>query len=110
MKLVYNNKTGEIHSLIPIDQSPRKYNGIIDDDISVLLLDNYPSDNIRFYKVINGGLVRRTDSEINDMIKYRRVLTDTERINILLKPSKEDIRKAESTLEILSTLQEVGLV
>lgn len=108
--IVYNNKTGDIKSVIPDDQKPRNYKNIAPEDISTLKLKDCIVDNMKYYKIINGELVRRSEQEIEEIKIYRRVLTEEERLNIILKPTQQEIQKAESTLEILSTLQEVGLI
>lgn len=109
--IVYNNKTKEILAIIPDDQKPSKYPNTKEEDISILIGKDLPSQvNMKHYYIENDEVLKRPTEEIDEINKYRRLLTEEERLNIKLKPSKEEINKAENTLEILTTLQEVGLL
>ncbi len=62
------------------------------------------------YMVIGKELIKRSEQEIKELRRYGKILTEEERVNVLLSPSSKEIAKAENTIEILSTLQEVGLI
>lgn len=110
MQVVYNNKTGEILAFISDIQKPRDYKNIPQEYISILNTERHLEGNIKYYKVQNNEILKRSDEEIEEIKRYRRVLTEEERLNILLSPSHEEINKAENTIEILATLQEVGII
>lgn len=74
--------------------------------ISGIYADNVPFPTT-LYKVIDGAIVRRTDQEINEIYKYKKILTEEERQLEKLKPSPEEISKAKNTIEILNLIQEV---
>ena len=65
----------------------------------------------RNYKIVEKELIELTDTERLEIRGYNRILTEKERIeNSMLnelKPSYDEIQKAENTIEILSLLQEV---
>ena len=109
--IVYNKKTKEIKAIIPNDQKPRNYKNIPDEDIGVFDDSNMeiPRDNLKFYVLDdnNGKLIRRPKNEIEEIQRYGRVLTEEERILNKLKPSPEEVKKAENTIEILTLIQEV---
>ena len=62
---------------------------------------------LKNYKVENKTLVTRSDLEIEELYMYNRTLTEEERLLNKLKPSHEEVRKAENTIEILTLIQEV---
>lgn len=109
--IVYNKINGQIKSVIPDDQRPRVYKDIPPENIGTLVLESYPTDNIKYYYVVeNSKLERYTEQEIKEIDLYGRILTEEERLNIILQPSPEEITKAKNTIEILLILQEVGAV
>lgn len=101
-------------SSIPDDQLPRTYHDIPDEDIGTFYpVDiEFPDDELRFYLLddANGIFIRKPEQDIEEIKRYGRKLTDDERLNLLLRPPKSEVQKAESTIELLSTLQEVGLI
>lgn len=116
MKILYNIHTGYIYTVlennVDIHRRYRDYPSDIMDNLMELPcnIDGISLGNIVKYKVVNGEIVDRPLNEIRELKKYGKVLTDEERLNILLQPSSEEISKAESTLEMLIMLQEVGLI
>ena len=81
----------------PIEQKKRI--GFIFDERDIL--------EHKTYKVINNKLVKISDLEIQEIRKYGKILTVEERQLQKLKPSPEEVRKAENTIEILTLIQEV---
>ncbi len=71
-----------------------------------LTIDKVPN-RIADYYVKNGELVKYSEQEIEEKRQYGRILTDEERQLNKLKPSYEEVKKAENTIEILTLLQEV---
>ena len=71
------------------------------------LKSNVEISQLSNYRVVNNKLVKMTDLEIQEMRKYGKILTIEERQLQKLKPSPEEVRKAEQTIEILSLIQEV---
>lgn len=112
--IIYNKINGEIIAGIPDNQVPRKFDNIPENDIGKLFVEEYPDDDIFNYYIKDNQLVRYSELELSEIRRYGKLLTDAEReeikLNLLLQPTGEEIAKAESTLEILSTLQEVGLI
>ncbi len=73
---------------------------------SGIYVNNIPIPMIN-YKVIDERIVERPSVEITELKQYGKILTDEERLLNKLKPSIEEIRKAEQTIEILTLIQEV---
>lgn len=67
------------------------------------------TENYKDYKIIDSQLVKMTNEEIFEIQQYGRFLTEEERQLQKLKPSPDEVQKAENTIEILSLLQEVGI-
>lgn len=113
MNIIYNKYTGTIEGGIQDDQNYKVYYSQFpqefQDSIESIKIDNPPND-LKNYKVINRQIIRRSEEEIRELDTYGKILTEEERLNILLQPTGEEINKAENTLEILTTLEEVGLI
>lgn len=109
-KVVYFKDTGLVDRLIGIDQEidvyfyhfPQEYK----ENLDYIIVENPPRD-IENYKVIDGELVRLSKQEIKELRLYGKILTEEERQLQKLKPSPEEVRKAEQTIEILTLIQEV---
>lgn len=116
MKILYNINTGYIYAVVEntVDVSRRykNYPAEIMDNLMELPcpFESVPRSNVIKYKVVKGEVVDRPKHEIQELKRYGRLLSEEERLNILLQPTGEEVNKAELTLEILSTLQEVGLI
>lgn len=108
--LVYNKETGEICNWISDDQDPKIFYRHRSKDflknLATLDVEDPPIDLYR-YRVIDNQLIRKSDEEINEIQIYGRVLTSEERILEQIKPSFDEVKKAEMTVEVLSLLQEV---
>ena len=108
--IVYNIDTGEIIGEIPDDVDPyvvyRKHQVAINNKIGTLIAPKRIR-KISNYRVIDGKLVRYTEQELEEKRQYGRILTEEERLLEGLKPSPEEVRKAEQTIEILTLIQEV---
>lgn len=113
MQIVYDKKSGNIIRTLPIDQDILTnfyyYPSEIKDNLSSIVSYNIPKD-LRNYYIKDKKLMRKTEEEITEIKHFGRVLTEEERVNEMLMPSREEIQKAENTIEILSILQEVGVV
>lgn len=72
-----------------------------------ILKTNENIANYKEYKIIDNEFVRMSDLEIEEVRWYKRILTEEERQLEKLKPSQEEIQKAEQTIEILTLIQEV---
>lgn len=108
--IVYNLKTGKIIAEIPDDNNPyfvlKNHNDVKNNNIGTLMTPK-PIRKISEYLVKDGKLKRLTEHEIEEQRQYGRILTDDERLLETLKPSTEEIKNAEKTIEILSLLSEV---
>lgn len=108
--IVYDKFTGLIINRLSKDQEVEIFYKDYPDDfnnkLGTLTLDS-PLDNIKNYKVENGKLIKISSEETLEIMKYNRTLTEDERQLQKLKPSHEEVRKAEQTIEILTLIQEV---
>lgn len=93
MKVVYNNKTNNILSIMSDNQKPRDYKNIPLEDVSVLLADWSPNDSIQYYKIEDGRVVRRSQIEIEEVRKYGKILLPEERIKLMKSDTVELSKK-----------------
>lgn len=108
--ITYDSRDGRIIHKIPDDQDidvfyyhyPQEFK----DNLRCISLEQYPND-LHLYRVLNNELVRYTDEELREISIYNRILSEEERLLEKLKPSMDEVRKAEQTIEILSLIQEV---
>ena len=109
--IVYDNRTGEILCLLErmqkVDFYFRYYPETFKNNLATMKINEVPEDIIYNYKIINNELVKMTDLEKSEIRKYGKILTEEERQLQKLKPSPEEVKKAEQTIEILTLLQEV---
>lgn len=101
--IVYEVETGITLADVPCNVDYSRYS---DKELDVIEIENIPS-NWRKCKVVNNELVKMKQFEILELRTYGRFLTEDERQLQKLKPSSEEIKKAENTIEILTLLQEV---
>lgn len=59
------------------------------------------------FKIVDEKVVKRDIDEIDEIRLYKKLLTSEERLLNLLKPTHEEVQKAEETLKLLKLLQEV---
>lgn len=108
--LVYNKVDGTIVAKIPKDQSIKvcfyHYPDSFKDNLVGLSVSKVPPD-LENYKVVNNQIVRRTTQEIEELYKYGKVLTNDEQLLESIKPTSDEIRKAETIVEVLSILEGV---
>lgn len=110
MLVVFKKDTGEIIEAIPDDQDVEVYYKLYPEEFRNNLgyiHVNVPPKILDNYKVMNNELVERHMQELYELKKYKRVLTEEERILEKMKPSKEEIIEASQTIKILNLLQEV---
>lgn len=109
MKMVYDDE-GTIIAILEDWQNPEVYFYHYDEEfksnLNSLVVDDIPND-LHNYKIINDVLIRLTEQEIREMQSYNKILTEEERQLNKLKPSYEEIKKAEQTIEILTLIKEV---
>lgn len=74
--------------------------------LSSIYIDDIPED-YKNYRVINNELVKMTEQETQELKQYGRILTEEERQLQKLKPTQDEVAKAENTIEILTLIQEV---
>lgn len=108
--IIYNKKTGDIIADVPKEQNLQlfvsNYSEEIQNNVASLEISNVPYD-LENYRIIDGKLTRLSNKEIEEKRLYGKILSEEERLLEKLKPSLEEIRKAEQTIEILTLLQEV---
>lgn len=112
MNIIYNKNSGFIVSVIANDQDYKIYYrnmGVeFTNELACLNKEIIPSDLYNYY-VVDSSLVKYKELEMLEKETYRKILTDDERLLNKLKPTNDEIRKAESTIETLSLIQEVIL-
>lgn len=110
MKIVYLKATGEIEAVLEDWQNkevyfthyPEEFKNSLDE----IQLEELP-DDLENYMVKNKELVKLSDEEIAETRQFGKILTEEERLLNKLKPSYEEIKKAEQTIEILTLIKEV---
>ncbi|NLY09853.1 MAG: hypothetical protein GXZ11_08240 [Tissierellia bacterium] len=109
-KIIYDKTTGIIVTQIPFHQSYtvffQEYPKDFVDSLLEIVIEDYLVD-FQNYIVRNGMLVKLTDLERQELFQFKRILTNEERLLNELKPSPEEVKKAEQTIEILTLIQEV---
>lgn len=109
--IIYNKYNGDIYQILPKGQDKEiffhHYSEEFKESMSEIDLELPLDFNTKNYKIVDNKLVKRSNIEIEEIETYRKILTEEERILEKLKPSVEEVRKAEQTIEILSILQEV---
>lgn len=111
--IVYDKNTGDVIRSMPDDQDiltfffhyPQEFK----DNLASIMIENVPRD-LKNYRVINAELIQKSNEEILEIKKYGKILTEEERLNIQLMPSQQEVQKAQTTMEILSLLQEVNAI
>lgn len=110
MKVIFNKYTGEIYRGVSKDQNIRTLYVFYDDEfvnqLEEVICGNIPTDLCNYY-MENYQLKRYSDEEISEKQKYGRILSEDDRILETMKPSLEEINKAEDTIRLLLLLQEV---
>ena len=110
MQIVYNKNDGMIMSVLEdwqnISVYYHHYPEEFKDNLDSITIDEVPQ-NLVEYKVVDKKLTLISKEELQDMQIYGRILTEEERQLEKLKPSQEEIQKAEQTIEILTLIQEV---
>lgn len=110
MNIIYYKENGIILMAISKCQDYRKYfeewGSEFVDSLDYIYVDE-PPKQLKYYYIKDGNLVEMTEEEKNDIDRYGKILTDEERLLNKLKPTIEEIQKAEQTIEILTLIQEV---
>lgn len=116
MKVAYNILTGEILAAMPKEQKLIYFFSAFDEEYMKTVSEiDLPKEisiiEVDSFIVKNKSFQRMSNQEKQEMMQYKRLLTDTERKeNQLLDNlmySEKEIWKAENTIEILSLLQGV---
>lgn len=107
---LYDTNTKIVMSRVTENIDIDKYMDFLDGAIKnnteyILLNENIP--NYRNCKIIGEKLVEMSSREIQELQQHGKILTEVERMIVSLKPSHEEVTKAENTIEILTLLQEV---
>lgn len=106
INIIYEKITGNIVLISDILKDPlgdRSMSSEIYDYITISKSDL----DIKHKKIIDGVIIDVNEIEKQDINKYGRILTNDERLLYSLKPSREEVLKAENTIEILEILSEV---
>ena len=112
LNLIYNIESNLIECVLPDDQDYKIYfqsypQNIIDNLRVLQITKNELPSNINTIKVINNNLVEMSTLEIQEIKIYGKILSEKERLLNKLKPSHEEVKKAEQIIEILTLIQEV---
>lgn len=108
--ILYRKDDNSIFGQIPDDQNIETFLHYLPEDFisNIGVVHDYLNPKELYnYKVIDGNLVKMSNLEISEISEFGKVLTEEERLLNALKPSYEDVKNAEQTIEILSLLQEV---
>lgn len=105
--IIYDTETGFPIYLIPDDINPEDFLYLKNNKDKLSWIENKVGEDWSKFKIINNEFVKIQDYEFNDLYQYGKILTDEERLLEQLKPTQEEVRKAEQVIEILSLLQEV---
>lgn len=111
MKIIYNKNTGKIigqttnEDVDPAFVFARRGKEFTDklDTISI----DKKIDDVRKYIIHNDKIVKRPQQEIDEIEQYGKILSENERVLNKLRPSRDEVKKAKQTIEILTLLQEV---
>lgn len=110
MNLIYDKKTGNIIRAISDDQDYRTYyknwGDEFIDNLGSIKVDVVPLPLWEYY-VKDGKVLKYTKQEIEEKELYGKILTEEERLLNKIKPTPEEIKKAENTIEVLTLIQEV---
>lgn len=112
MIIIYDRFTGEIYSIATSDQDPfvlyKNYPGEFRNKLATMAIErNTIPIDLQNYLINGNMLSRRPEQEIRELQMYKRILSPEERLLNQLKPSPEEIQKAQNTIEILTLIQEV---
>lgn len=109
--IVYDKNSGLIIDVLQSDQDIdvyfRNYPSDFINNIEYLIFEDELPYSMEGYIVRDCKLDRLSSSEHKELLMYKRLLTNDERLLEDLKPTKGEIEKAEQTIEILSLIQEV---
>lgn len=103
------NAIGRIPNAESFDKVVELYPDEIKNSMGYIYSDKSP-DNIREYFVIGENFVKMDEQELLEIERYNRILSPDERLIESLKPSMAEVQKAESEIEILTLLNEVGAI
>lgn len=107
---IYNKETGTCHGVVSgretFDNFTFHYSEKDRVKLGWIYVESIPRP-INNYKVVDGMIKERTVHEVEDIEKYGKVLSESERLLYKLKPSQKEVQKADNTIEVLSLLQEV---
>ncbi len=112
MKYLYRKDNNEIIGVysdnVDVMAGLVKLNKLVKENLDYIQM-NVNIYNYQHYKVdlINNQLIKRPQQEIDEIQQYGKVLADSERLLNKLKPSHEEVQKAQNTIEILTLIQEV---
>lgn len=108
--IIYDNTNGIIVSQVPDNQDInilyKNYPIEFRNRLSILL-DYINPLELNNCKVVNGNITKMEDIEIYELNLYGKILTSEERNLNKLKPSINEIKKAQTTIETLNLIQEV---
>lgn len=99
-------------AIIPNDQKINvffsKFTQQYIDDLEGLNINNCPRP-LKYYRVINNEIVKKSDLEIQEIKKYKRVLTEEERKLKSLEPSIKEVKEAEIDIKMINLIEEAKL-
>lgn len=102
-KIVYDKESGLILQNIP-DGQPQSFEG----DFFSLESEKVPK-NLFSMKYVDGKFVRLSKTESTELFNYGRILSEEDRTLEGLKPSSEEMYRAERDLEMIEFMEELGL-
>lgn len=113
MLVVYKKDSGKIIRYLPENQDPLVFYHHYDDEfknnLGWIVINEGDISEYKNCYVKNGNIIKHTDEELKEKLRYGKILTEEEKLNIALSPSHEEIAKAKAMLEILPLLEEVRI-
>lgn len=110
MNLIYNKSTGEIRRAIADELDYRLYYEEWGEEfvnsLASIQVDIAPIP-LEHYYIKDKRIMKYSSQEIKEKWMFGKILTEEERQLNKLKPSIEEVKKAENTIEILNLIQEV---
>ena len=116
MKLFYNKLTGKVLGIAPQIQTAKSFFHFSPPELrknvgEIALPIEFNTRDFDSIVVKEGVIVRLDDTEILEMKEYGRILSaeerETERKLNNLIPSKEEVQKAQRTIEYIELMEEI---
>lgn len=114
MTIIYNKLTGTIlnviNTIVEYELCYIRFGEDFINELDSIYVDSVPNDVYNYY-IRNNELVEYNDLEKSELYKYNKILSNEERLEVKLKmklsPTKSEIDKAETIIDVLELMSEV---